>query len=411
MRYGASLQSSSSKNAGRLVVGQSRVLTPSISVAATEPLHFQHDVQQRRFFASPVSNNYTRILFEDSAIRSFSTTAEDAATSKGDDTNQVCRRHALMMAASINISLFISPLQNITLQQIITHAESGDITAAQDVLTQMHADAISQNDSDQFADIDSYTAVMNGLIDQQKQLISSIGEELNEIQSDLNSTMPNRLSSESNERGAAKVMTLAEMANELLIQMEDVSGVSDRYSSMRGNVAYKLRNANLQPTSHHYDLTITAFVNAATVARDTNYSSPATNNAPYVAQRWLQRMETLAFDPYSGVSPSVDSYYHVMEAYASLGNGAVAMPANKNRAPILAQAVFDKLKDSTNLIPTVREHRLLIRAWSNSTCKEAAYKAMGLWMNMLRLFRAGDEEMEPRLEDGKMVLEAWSRAM
>ena len=122
-------------------------------------------------------------------------------------------------------------------------------------------------------------------------------------------------------------------------------------------------------------------------------------------------METLAFDPYSGVSPSVDSYYHVMEAYASLDNGAAAIPANKNRAPILAQAVFDKLKENTNLIPTVREHRLLIRAWSNSTCKEAAYKAMGLWMNMLRLFRAGDEEMEPRLEDGKMVLEAWSRAM
>jgi len=94
-----------------------------------------------------------------------------------------------------------------------------------------------------------------------------------------------------------------------------------------------------------------------------------------------------------------------------LGNGAAAIPANKNRAPILAQAVYDKLKENTNLIPTVREHRLLIRAWSNSTCKEAAYKAMGLWMNMLRLFRAGDEEMEPRLEDGKMVLEAWSRAI
>ena len=275
----------------------------------------------------------------------------------------------------------------------------------------MYANAISQHDSDQFADIDSYTAVMDGLIDQQTQLISSIGEEMNEIESDLNATMPNRLSSEFNERGAAKVMMLAEMANELLIQMEDISGVSDRYSSMRGNVAHELRSASLQPTSHHYDLAITAFVNAATVARDTNYSSPATSNAPYVAQRWLQRMETLAFDPYSGVSPSVDSYYHVMEAYASLGNGAAAIPTNKNRAPILAQAVYDKLKENTNLIPTVREHRLLIRAWCKSTCKEAAYKAMGLWMNMLRLFRAGDEEMEPRLEDGKMVLEAWSRAL
>ena len=73
----------------------------------------------------------------------------------------------------------------------------------------MHTNAISQNDSDQFADIDSYTAVMNGLIDQQTQLISSIDDEMNEIASDLNATMPNRLSSESNEKGTAKVMTLA----------------------------------------------------------------------------------------------------------------------------------------------------------------------------------------------------------
>ena len=282
---------------------------------------------------------------------------------------------------------------------------------AEELLSQMHVGAISQNDNDQFADIDSYTAVLNGLIYQQTQIISSIDGERNEIESDLNATTPNQLSSESYERGAAKLMMLAEKANGVLIQMEDVSGVSDRYSSMRGNVAYELRNASLQPTSHHYDLAITAFVNAATVARDTNYSSPATNNAPYVAQRWLQRMETLAFDPYSGVTPSVDSYYHVMNAYASIGNGNAAIPANKNRAPILAQAVFDKLKQNTNLIPTVREHRLLIRAWCNSTCKEAAYTAMGLWMNMLRSFRSGDEEMEPRLEDGKMVLEAWSRAM
>ena len=313
----------------------------------------------------------------------------------------------------LNLYSLSSPLlPTFPLQQRITaYAESGDITAAAELLNQMYADAQSHDNSSRFADIDSYTSIINGLLDQQTQLINVINQERNEIEVDSNATMTNEHSFESNERGAAKVMSLAEMANDLLIQMEDISGVSDRYSSMRGNVVNDLRNASLQPTSHHYDLAITAFANAATVARDTNYSSPSTNNAPYVAQRWLQRMETLALNSQSDVTPTVDSYYHVMESYASIGNGAMSIPSNKNKAPILAQAVFDKLKQNTNLIPTVREYRLLIQAWSNSTCKEAAYKATGLYMNMLRLFRAGDEEMEPKLEDGKIVLEAWSRAM
>ena len=101
--------SSLHKKVDRLVAGQSRVLTPSISVAVTKPLHFQSDVQQRRFFTSPAVNNYTKLLSDDLVVRSFSSTAGDVATSKRDDTNQVCIRYALM-AASIHFSLFVSPL-------------------------------------------------------------------------------------------------------------------------------------------------------------------------------------------------------------------------------------------------------------------------------------------------------------
>ena len=95
--------SSLHKRVDRLVVGQSRVLTQSISVAVTEPLHFQSDVQQRRFFASPAMNNYKKLLSDDLVVLSFSSAAGDVATSKRDDTNQVCIRYALM-AASIYFS-------------------------------------------------------------------------------------------------------------------------------------------------------------------------------------------------------------------------------------------------------------------------------------------------------------------
>ena len=110
VKYGASMQRRScSKKADRILVGQCRVLTPSISVAVTTPLHFQSDVQQRRYFAyPPVSNIHTRIAFDNLTVRSFSSTDGDAATSKRDDTNQVCRRHALMMAASIHFSYHLS---------------------------------------------------------------------------------------------------------------------------------------------------------------------------------------------------------------------------------------------------------------------------------------------------------------
>jgi hypothetical protein len=97
VRYASTLQSSSSKKLDRLVVGQSRVLTPSISVAVVEkPLHFQSEVQQRRYFAPPIVNNYAKILSDDLLVAHFSSRTGGAATSKRDDTNQVCISCALM---------------------------------------------------------------------------------------------------------------------------------------------------------------------------------------------------------------------------------------------------------------------------------------------------------------------------
>lgn len=54
----------------------------------------------------------------------------------------------------------------------------------------------------------------------------------------------------------------------------------------------------------------------------------------------------------------------------------------------------------------------MLRTWcASSGHKNAAYKAMGMWMAMQKEFAAGVEEMEPTLEDGRLVLEAWTRAI
>ncbi|KAL7541704.1 hypothetical protein ACHAXR_013137 [Thalassiosira sp. AJA248-18] len=298
-------------------------------------------------------------------------------------------------------------------QQIIFSAESGDIAKAEELLSNMQAEAVSQNNKDGFPDIDSFTALMNACIDEQMRLISIIEEERNEIKSDLNATMPNEHSAESLNQGAVAIVALAEKCHDLLIIMEDISGVSDHYSSMRlsGGMTTDLRIASLKPTSHHYDSVISAFRNATTTAHNTNYTSHLTKNAPYIAQRWLQRMETLAFDLHSGVAPTVDSYFHVMEAGAA--SDTAASPNKQSKAPVFAQSIFDKLKQNTNIHPTAREDRFLLRTWCGSAGrhKEAAYKAMGLWMTMQKSFRQGIDEMEPTLEDGKMVLQAWTKSI
>ena len=282
-------------------------------------------------------------------------------------------------------------------------------------MNQIQADAISQDQADALPDIDSYTALMNAYLDEQKRLISDIEVETDEIISDANATMPNTSCAETLEKEAVSVIALAEKAHDLLIQMEDLSGVSDHYSSMRlsGSVDTDLRNASLQPTSHHYDTVVSAFANASAAAHDTHYTSHLTKNAPFIANRWLTRLETLShitrLEDLSAVTPTVDSYYHAMEAYAA--SDMKAVPNKQSKAPVLVQSVFDKLKQNPNIIPTVREYRLLLKTWCESYgYSDAAYKAMGLWLSMMRSFKMGIEEMEPTLEDGKMVLEAWTRS-
>jgi hypothetical protein len=288
----------------------------------------------------------------------------------------------------------------------------GDITKAEELLNQMQANAESNQRGDLLPGSESYTAMINAYIGEQRRLIAAIDNETREVTpAVIHATVPNENPAEPNELGTVTIMELAEKVQNLLTLMEDFAGVSDHYSSMRlsgGIIVSDLRNASLQPTSYHYDAVISAFANVATAAHNIHYASHLIKQAPFMANRWLLRMEVIAgtmqVGTFAKVTPTVDSYFHVMEAYAS--------SVTSRRTPIHAQSIFDKLIHNTCYIrPTVREYRLMLRTWCYSVGhKDAAYKTMGVWMRMHRLFKGGDEAMEPTLEDGKMVLEAWTRS-
>ena len=218
------------------------------------------------------------------------------------------------------------------------------------------------------------------------------------------------------EDAVANIVSLAEKAHDLLVYMEDISGVSDMHSSMRliGVIdSNGIRQPNLQPASCHYDVVLESLANACCAAEDVHYTTNFTSNAPYISQRWLQRMETLAAEDLNHhdttVAPTIQSYHNAMKACS-----VIAISNKQSKSTILTQAIFDKLKQNPNLIPTSNEYRLLLQTWSRSNCKDSAYRATGVWTTMLWAFRSEIEEgiiEEPTLEDGKMVLKAWSRAV
>lgn len=253
--------------------------------------------------------------------------------------------------------------------------------------------------------IEDCTAQLIALKDEQTQALALLQ----------NSTMEE---SSSSDEGTAEssIISMAENAQDILIQMEDYSGVSDDYSSMKlidassiGELRHT-RNESLRPSALHYDCVISMFTNAASASLHCGRNGEnIAQNSPYMAQRWLERMETLALEFQSGVQPTLESYHNTMKSYAfSSGEGQ-----KSNRAAHHVQAIFDKLEQADHVEPTSREYRLLLQTWANSSSwRYAAYEATGVWMTMIRHFRRGidDAGMEPTLEDSKTVLEAWSRA-
>lgn len=70
-----------------------------------------------------------------------------------------------------------------------------------------------------------------------------------------------------------------------------------------------------------------------------------------------------------------------------------------------AQSIFDEMHN-----PNAESYRLLIRAWAWSGERRGAFTATGFLRRMLRLLDQGNTEMEPSIDEYRIVLNSWTRA-
>ena len=128
-----------------------------------------------------------------------------------------------------------------------------------------------------------------------------------------------------------------------------------------------------------------------------------TRSIPQRAQFLLEQME-LSYRKQDStdiiVMPSVESYNLVIEAWAY---------SQEHLPGSMAERVYRKLCNSDSR-PNSESHKLIIMAWALSRERRAAFTATGHLMKMIRAFDSGDEDMEPSLEDYRIVLRSWVSA-
>jgi hypothetical protein len=184
----------------------------------------------------------------------------------------------------------------------------------------------------------------------------------------------------------------AERAHAILTHMEQIYGLLAKTD------AYKNFSISIRPTSHHYDTVIQAW------SKSCVGGGFAARGAPQRAQHLLERMEVYALDSASGIKPTVETYNHVISAWGE---------SDEHLRGSRAHAVYEKIADGASVLdikPNRKTHCVMIRSWSRSEQKPAAFKATGHVMKMQEQLEAGVEDMEPMLEDYHMLLEIWTRA-
>ena len=262
-------------------------------------------------------------------------------------------------------------------EAIAGYAEIGEPAKAEEFLSKMEQLAQQSNSSDgsiddkssiAMPDIDSYTAVIDSYLVYQAEL-------------------------DGQEKGA-------ELRSGMLRAAESVDGILKRMERSSTTSSDDIPT-KVAPSSHHYDAAVTAW--SRCVSRGPIW---ALRGIPQRAQAVLERMESLSLDRSSGVRPTVESYNRVIEAWSNSTNEYGFAP--------LAQAAYERLgcgpAAHLDIKPNDRTIRTMIRCWTRSDLKSAAFHATGHLMRLQELTEEGAEDMSPTLDDYLKVFKCWSKS-
>lgn len=264
-------------------------------------------------------------------------------------------------------------------EAIAGYAEIGELAKAEELLSEMEQKAKQSssrgstdgNSAIAMPDIDSYTAVIDSYLTYQIELDAK--EKGRELRSG--------------------IVRAAERIDAILQRME-------RATSSPDDTTTKTTTKGA-PSSHHYDAAVTAW--SRCVSKGPIW---ALRGIPQRAQAVLGRMEALSLDRSSGVSPTVETYNKVIEAWSNSTNEYSFAP--------LAQAVYDRMDHGPaahlDIQPNDRTIRTMIRCWTRSDLKNAAFHATGHLMRLQELTEKGAEDMSPTLDDYLTVFKCWSKS-
>lgn len=238
---------------------------------------------------------------------------------------------------------------------ILDNVIQGDVDEADHALARLEKLAqTSCEDSSAYADLDTYTRVLDAWVHHQEQVEKG----------------PNQVN---------EMFQAADHAHKILEKLQ-------RKSSEQAD-----SKATFMPTQHHYDAVLRAWLN---VTRAMLQAETPLRGIPQRAQRILEQMEEQA-----DVKPSIDHYNAVIETW---GNSPEHLRAS------MAEKLFDKLSD--RIQPTNETYLILIRAWCRSKQDRAAFSATGHLMKMHRMIGQSDVGVEITMDDYHTILEAWTRA-
>mmetsp|Transcript_40059 Transcript_40059/g.58548 ORF Transcript_40059/g.58548 Transcript_40059/m.58548 type:complete len:860 (-) Transcript_40059:160-2739(-) len=297
-------------------------------------------------------------------------------------------------------------------QMIVGYSETDNITKAHELLLQLE-----EQDGD-LPDVTSYNAVMNGWLQYQSNLVSQLLLQQKDDDEDGKNDVDIK---KEREAIVSDIVKAAENVDLILTRIEELSSSSSSESTA----------VLPKPTLHHYNSAILAFTNCTSFRHNEEEQSfsplmipsSTARGTPQRAQRILEKLESSPSLP----SPTIQSYNLVIEAWST---------STEHHFATMAQRIYDRLlhqnteSAATNtgvagdVTPNLETYQSLIRAWCKSSNVHggAAHWATKILSRMLfkleheknngnRKKKDEDiENIEPTMEDYRLVLECWSKS-